>query len=259
MNWKIYLTAALLLSACGETEKDVIEGRYMYTTSVDGMFQLFVEDSYTQTSYRYLNDLHYDLPDNYEAEAYLIEVNEETIFTEPEGEEIHSGESNFPFHWPNQRIEVTVNEPFTSLSQPRDEPLTKDSRMLPVYTASEIVTYPYRSEDFIEVHTPVEKENYMLFIFDENFNRDYLYILQEFAVQIEQRYDTYLSVLFYHPDYFEEFMEIEQFPSYLMLNKEGEVLRTAEWEEVRSFFAEETDVSMPIEGDPAWLDMLYER
>ncbi|PRO65490.1 hypothetical protein C6I21_10075 [Alkalicoccus urumqiensis] len=228
----------------------------MFTLDTDGRFQLFVQDTYTGTSYRYLQDLYYELPDDYEVESYVVQLSEDTTFFN-EGSS-SEGFEEFPFHLPNQRVEIEVVAENLPVVTERETPVTNDSRLLPVVEAESITTSPYTSEDFLEVHTPVEDNHYMLFLFDESFNREYLNILQEFASQIGERYDTYLDVIYHQPEYFETYMDIDEKPSFLLLDDSGEALRTADWQEVIDWFQQETAVSFPREGDRAWYDVLYE-
>ncbi|WP_444685529.1 hypothetical protein [Alkalicoccus luteus] len=259
MKLIIALAALLLfLSGCSQDEEQTLEGRYMFTLSMEGSFQLFVEDSYTGSSYRYLNGLQTSLPVMYEAESYLIHTTEETVFTDLDtGESALMSEIDFPLHWPNQHLEILVSEEIEPFTRTLERPVTEESRLFPIYTAEEIKAHPYTSEDFIEVHTPVEDDHYMLFLFDENFNREYLLILDEFGSQAGERYGVYIDVNYYAPDYFETFMEIDDTPSYLVLSSAGEAIRTSDWEEIRSWFSTEAGIGMPREGDPAWRELLY--
>ncbi|NJP37793.1 hypothetical protein [Alkalicoccus luteus] len=248
----------LFISGCGRDTDHTLEGRYMFTVSMEGSFQLFVEDSYTGSSYRYLNGLHTSLPEMYEAESYMIHTTDDTVFTNTEtGESAAMSDIDFPLHWPNQRLEITVSEEVEPFSRRLERPVTEESRLFPVYTAEEVKAHAYTSDDFIEVHTPVEDDHYMLFLFDEDFDREYLLILNEFGSQAGERYGVYIDVHYYAPDYFETFMEIDDTPSYLVLSSEGESLRTSDWEEIRSWFSSEAGIGMPREGDPAWRELLY--
>ncbi|WP_147804142.1 hypothetical protein [Alkalicoccus halolimnae] len=257
---RLFLTfvIAAFLSGCTPEEKE-IHGRYMFTSAIDNTFQLFVEDSYTGESYRYLNGLHINLPEDYYAESYIIQVNENTLFEDKEtGEIITLEESSFPFHWPNQQISIETEEPFTKKTTSMDTPVTVNNRLLPIYSAEKIITYPYSYEDFVEVHTPVEDNHYMLFLFDENFDRQYLYILQTFAEKIEDRYDTYLDVHYHTPEYFQKYLNVESEPLYVLLHTNGEVLRTSDWEKIHRYISDDSGVVLPRAGDPAWLEMLQE-
>lgn len=257
MRFSFLITALIIfISGCGNENETTIEGRYMFTTDLDGMFQLFVEDNYTGSSYRYLEDLYHVLPENYEAESYIIQVNEETSFIDAEtGNSTPLSEINFPFHWPNQKLEVLINEEVPQFTREMDEPVTSDARLLPVYTAQEIKTYPYGYNELIEVHTPVEQNHYMLFIFDEDFNREYLYLLQAFSEEMGDTQETYVDFHYHHPGNFEELMEIESRPAYLLLAAEGEVFRTSDWSAVENFFAAE-ELHLPREDDPFWYELL---
>lgn len=258
MKKLLVITILVFLAAsCEEEQQTVIEGRYMFTTSMDGMFQLFVEDNYTGTSYRYLEDLYHELPADYEAESYIIQVDEDTAFTDSEtGNSYTLDEIDFPFHWPNQKLEVRVNEEAAPFSRRMNQPITSESRLLPVYTAANIIYHPYGYDEFLEVHTPIEENHYMLFLFDESFSREYVYLLDRYAEEIAETYDTYLDIHYFNPDYFGEFMEIDAEPAYVFLTSEGEVMRTGEWEQVAQYFEENTELHLPNEGDPFWYEIL---
>ncbi|WP_280770126.1 hypothetical protein [Salipaludibacillus daqingensis] len=255
----LLLIPLLISNSCSNEENKIqdsvdIEGRYMQTASRDHSFTLFVEDSLSGKTYKNIHVLPYELPNPYEAEAYRIHLNEDTLFVDKEtGEETTFTETNFPFHWPNQHVSVKVQEEFEPIKQQSGSHIVYELRLLPIYTAEKVITSPYTSDDFINVHTPVKDNHFILYIFDETFNREYLSTLYEYASHHETRNETNIDIRHGNPGYFVNFLDLDdEEPVFMLLTSEGESVRTNDWVEIDSYFKNKLGVKLPNVRDVNW-------
>ncbi|SER86452.1 hypothetical protein SAMN05518684_104321 [Salipaludibacillus aurantiacus] len=256
------LLILLLAGGCNGEEENTeeyydIHGRYMHTSSIDGAFMLFAEDNLSGKVYKYIPSLPYDLPADYKAEAYRIHISKDTIFADAEtGQEMTYSEVTFPFHWPNQKVSVKTAEEFKPRIQAYDRHIFHETRLLPVYTAEKIFSYSYTKADFIDVHSPLNEDHYILFLFDDSFDRDYLGILNEYVAHHEVRHELFIDIRHGNPGYFTDFLNVNDQPAYLILSKKGMELKTSQWNDIHAFFQKHTGMGIPREGDIGWRELL---
>ncbi|UCZ54123.1 hypothetical protein LGQ02_04910 [Bacillus shivajii] len=237
---KILLLILIFLTACSQEQEEITEesydihGKYMGGGNSSGVIRVFVEDNYGGKNIK-MNKPE-ELDESYHVEAYLIELTDETIFidgsTGKEVESPHFSRANFS-------VSVNVLEAFEREVQSNyPNYINYQFALLPHYTADTLKVYPITPEDYLGMFSPVEEGKYVIISFiDRTESPDKIYELHQKFLEIQE--DGIAVEYFSFNETQQELLEVNEVPSYFLLDKNGQILRTPEWEIIEQHLYEQ--------------------
>ncbi|MDG5786274.1 hypothetical protein QA612_02145 [Evansella sp. AB-P1] len=244
----------IFLVGCNDETED--EDTYDFTGINLGNFYMedsdfltiFVEDTLGGNELK--SDYYYDYDiQDYDVEAYRVLLTKDTVFLmEETGAELdlHDMADEMWFHiGVTQRIDVKTVEKFEQIiSVDRDEYITFEQRLLPMYTAEKIRIPPFTYEDFISMVLPFNNEFLTILMIVEDY-MDYDWDLYDEYQQKLDQYSTRDSPLYLssiandeYTSYYLKPLNIEEYPTFLVIDESGELLRSTAWDDVSSYLEE---------------------
>ncbi|RNA67166.1 hypothetical protein [Alteribacter keqinensis] len=161
MKGLIFFTLLILISGCGVmADEPDVEGSVVIHMDQPEMFVLFVEDSYSGADYEWPGHGHVESQEDYEVEAYLVHVTDETVIkVEENGEkvELFSDDTDtlarmntFRSAIPLQ-VKASFTEDFTPIEKTEQKSrFSYEWSLLPVYEAEELILTRPDKEDVID-------------------------------------------------------------------------------------------------------------
>ncbi|MBM7097765.1 hypothetical protein JSY36_18675 [Bacillus sp. H-16] len=252
MKGLIFFTLLILISGCGVmADEPDVEGSVVIHMDQPEMFVLFVEDSHSGSDYEWLGHGHVESQEDYEVEAYLVHVTDETaIKVEENGEtvDLYSGDADTlaRMNTFNTGIPLQVKASFTEDFTPTEkiEQKTRFSyewSLLPIYEAEELILTRPDKEDVIDSFYTRSSGNMEWLIVMEFSDETFEWNWHDPAYDEIHHYSNSNTQAFFrrmsHQEDKRLFEDVvESFPGFMIINGEQEVVHeSASLDEVYTF------------------------